>query len=126
MNQKKENDLQNYILELASHGGEPLYILLSCSVEENGADSYQEVIDCIFSLYKNGFLKCDWHSMKQGGLVKINDLKIMQLQEYLKQNEKDGFEDYPKEGGEYFFETTEEGESMIPEYYYPPDFYESD
>ena len=109
-----------YILEFASHGGEPLYILLSASVEENLADSYEEAIKGIYDLYIDKYLKCNWHSLKQGDFVVIKDLGMEHLLKYLEKNKKYGFHDYPGEGGEYFFETTNEGEIIIPEDYCPP------
>ena len=112
--------LMNYILRFASFGGEPLYILASDPVDDNIANSYKETIECIYELYIDGYLKCGWHPLDNSKLVIIDNLRWEQLEEYLRRNEKDGFETYPKEGGEYFFETTEKGEMIIPEDYCLP------
>ncbi len=118
------DNLNNYLLRYASFGGEPLYILLSDSIDGNLANSYQEVIECIFKLYTNGFLKCRWHPMDVGKFNDIYNLTLGQLNDYIISNVKNGFSDYPEEGGEYFFETTEEGEKKIPEDYYMPGWFD--
>ena len=112
--------LMNYILRLASFGGEPLYILASDPVDYRVANSFRVVIECIYQLYIDGYLKCGWHSLNDDNFVIIDNLSWEQLEEYLRRNEKDGFETYPKEGGEYFFETTESGEMIISEDYCLP------
>lgn len=114
-------DLKLYMLEYNSLGGEPLYILISNEWALSSGYSYQDIIECIHELYSGGYLKCYHHALgNEDTYLDVRDLSMEQLKEYIRKNEKDGFEDYPKEGGEYFFETTEEGRKIIPEDYIWP------
>ena len=112
------NELQNFLLEFSSFGGEPLYILMGGALEDGIASNSTEVIKCLFDLCKNGFLKCE--SGSSDGYIKQEDLDYAKLEEYIVMNEKNEYKEYPEEGEEYYFETTEEGEKIVPEDYFLP------
>ena len=120
----KNNDVINFLLRLSSFGGEPLYILLNSALDDKVVEKSEEVIKSIYELYKIGYLKCRWNSFDDENYTEVNDLKYEQLKEYIRINEKYGYNDYPEGDGEYFFETTEKGKKTIPEDYFLPGWFD--
>lgn len=112
--------LKNYILRLSSYGGEPLWILIGNALEEKLAETSEEVIECIFSMCQKGWLSHTCYSTYDDHKQIPDELKFTQLEEYAGIHRESNYADYPETAEEFYFETTEDGEKVIPEDYYLP------
>jgi len=114
------NELCYYILELSSYGGEPLYIVIGSPLDDE-IGKLEEIADCLILLYEKGYIKVKWHSLYgDAKFIPVENLQLQDIIEYIERNRASGFNGYPKEGGEYFIETTESGYEKVPEDYTLP------
>ncbi len=114
--------MSNFILEFSSYDSEPLHILIDSAINSGLAMNPKEICNCLSNLCNKSYIECSWHSLEEfGEYIKIDALSLDQLIEYINKNRKFNFKEYPKEGGEYFFKTTEAGIELIPEDYEHPE-----
>ncbi|MEW6097265.1 MAG: hypothetical protein AB1567_12215 [bacterium] len=102
-------DIKRYILEYAAYDSEPFHLIISALLFEGLCKKANEIIPYIIKLQRDGYLECYYHTCYSGDSYKrIEKIKKSDLENYVYRNEPYGFDEYPKEGGEYFFKTTEQ------------------
>jgi hypothetical protein len=112
METEMEDKVKAYIISFAAYDSEPLHIVLSALIKEGLCESASCAIPAILELLQSKYIECYHHSGYSSDEYKrVNHLSEDALRDYIRQNEDEGFREYPtpEGGGEYYLKTTREG-----------------